>query len=391
MFQWQSEERTENIMSENLTIPAEEDEFLGLGDDLFKQERKKALSLPPEPTKKELRLKKTPLQKALRVMMKRAGISKIPPDTQIFEGKTGPTFLISEIGFISQDKQSDPLLAELAKTCPVRNRLNRDDISRSQVLIVGAQIFKAGRMWTPIHIHRDIQDGRLECISGRHRLAFLALVYGADLKVPVYLEGLELRAAREATAVANDARSVKALERASYAITRAVGGDVEADQDSLYVKLATLKPNIIKYCVYSVIERGYPSKLHFKMSEKSSRPKGEITTVSNVETFWSEILDWNKETKRQEFDAGLKESVKFLNALVSTAASLKGFDADQHLSAAALTAIARYCRAWKNVTGRSITDIAKDMAQAIVSVGQTSKKQQSEIYGIIVDWVEKNK
>ena len=63
-------------MSENLTIPAEEDEFLGLGDDLFKQERKKALSLPPEPTKKELRLKKTPLQKALRVMMKRAGISK---------------------------------------------------------------------------------------------------------------------------------------------------------------------------------------------------------------------------------------------------------------------------------------------------------------------------
>jgi len=379
-------------MSENLTVPAEEDEFLGLGDDLFKQERKKALNIaPPEPTKKELRLKKTPLQKALRVMMKRAGISKIPPDTQIFEGKTGPVFPISEIGFISKDKQSDPLLAELAKTCPVRNRLNRDDIAKSQVLVVGSQIFKAGRMWTPIHIHRDIQDGRLECISGRHRLAFLALVYGSDLKVPVYLEGLDLKAAREAVAVANDARSVKALERASYAIVRAVGGDAEASQDSLYNKLATLKPNIIKYCVYSVIERGYPAKLQFKLSEKSSRPKGEITTVSNVETFWSEILDWNKDVVRHEFDASLKESVKFLNAFVSEATSLKGFDSDQHLSAVAFTAIARYCRAWKNVTGRSITDIAKDMAKAIVSVGQTSKKQQTEIYSMIVDWVEENK
>lgn len=360
----------------------EEDEFRGLGDDLLGKEAPKEAVHPALATKGP-RIKKTLRQKALRVMLKRSGLSKPPLIERILEGKTGPRIAISDIGFISNDKQADSLLADLAKECPVRNRLNRDDILKNRVLVVGTEIFKAQKMWTPIHVHKDLSDGRYECISGRHRLAFLAIVYGTDLEVPVYLEHLTLKAAREATAVANDSRPVKALERASYAILRAVGGDSAADQDKLYAKLANLKPNIGKYCVYSVIERGYPAKLTMKLSERSSRPDGGITTVSNIEVFWGEALPWTKEMSRKEFDAGLKESVVFLNAFVAAIQKLPGFDPDQHLTANVMASVGRYYLTYQNISAKNVVGLCDDLAAAVVALGDTAKQPQSEIYTII--------
>src|ERR1035437_561812 len=125
----------------------DEDEFRGLGDDLFQE------IVVPE--KKGPRLKKTKLQKALRVMLKRAGISKPTPLDLIFRNKTGPRIDISEIGFLSDDEQPNELMQEMAKACPVRNRLNRDDVSLQRVLAVGAQVFKAGCMRTPIYLYKN--------------------------------------------------------------------------------------------------------------------------------------------------------------------------------------------------------------------------------------------
>lgn len=359
----------------------EEDEFRGLGDDLLGQEAPKdSKQGVPEKTP---RVKKTWRQKALRVMLKRSGLSKPPLIERILEGKTGPRIPISDIGFLSYDDQKDPLMAELAKECPVRNRLNRDDVLKSRVLVVGTEIFKAGHMWMPIHVHKDLYTGQYECISGRYRLAFLAIVYGSNLEVPVYLENLTLKTAREAVAVANDSRPIKALERASYAILRAVGGDSEADQDKLYAKLANLKPNISKYCVFSVIERGYPAKLNFKMSERSSRPDGGITTVSNIEVFWGEALLWSKEMSRKDFDDGLKTSVKFLNAFVAAIRGIPGFDPDQHLTANVMASIGRYYHLYLNITHRNPISIVDELAKGVVKIGQTAKKPQSEIYNEI--------
>lgn len=364
----------------------EEDEFRGLGDDLLGQEAPpQAAGSPVQP--KGPRVKKTLRQKALRVMLKRSGLSKPPLIERVLEGKTGPRIPISEIGFIASDKQDDPLMAELAQECPIRNRLNRDDVLKSRVLAVGTEIFKAQKMWTPIHVHRDLMDNRYECVSGRHRLAFLALVYGSNLEVPVYLEHLTLKAAREAVAVANDSRPVKALERASYAILRAVGGDSAADQDRLYIALAKYKPGVGKYCVYSVLERGYPAKLNFKLSERSSRPDGGITTVSNVEGFWGEALPWTREMSRKDFDEGLKDSVKFLNAFVSAIRKVGGFDPDQHLTANVLAAVGRYYQTYQNITSRNAIAIHEALAKAVVEIGQTGKKQQSEIYNAVAGCV----
>jgi hypothetical protein len=316
-------------------------------------------------------------------MLKRSGLSKPPLVERILEGKVGMKIPISEIGFLARDKQKEPLLAELAQSCSVRNRLNRDEISKNRILTVGTEIFKAGHMWTPIHVHRDLADGRYECISGRHRLAFLAIVYGEDLEVPVHLEHLTLKAAREATAVANDGRPVKAMERASYAILRAVGGDSKADQKKLYNSLSNLKPNLIKYCVYSVIERGYPVKLSFKLSEKSSRPDGGLTTVSNVEMFWDEGLNWFKGMSQEVFDEGLQDSVCFLNAFVEEIQTITGFDPDQHLTANVMAALGRYYQTYNNITSRNAIPIVKELARGVVDIGKTVKKPQTVIYNLI--------
>ena len=367
-------------MNKNVVSPiGEVDEFHGLGDDLLTAKSPESQDVQ---IKKGPRLKKPIKQKALRVMLKRSGLKKPPMIERVLECKTGPKIPISEIGFMVNDKQSDSLLKELAEECPIRNRLNRDEVLKNRILAVGTEIFKAGRMWTPIHVHQDLMDGRYECVSGRHRLAFLAIVYGSDLEVPVYLEHLTLKTAREAVAVANDSRPVKALERASYAILRAVGGDSTADQDKLYSKLATLKTNISKYCVYSVIERGYPTKLNFKMSERSSRPDGGITTVSNIEGFWAEALPWQIGMKREEFDKGLIESVKFLNQFVEEVKKVPGFDPDQHLTANVLSSVGRYyllqVNKWKDLVA-----FCGYLANAVVTMGHTSKKKPSDIYNLI--------
>jgi hypothetical protein len=215
----------------------------------------------------------------------------------------------------------------------------------------------------------------------------LAIVYGTDLEVPVYLENLTLKAAREAAAVANDTRPIKALERTSYAILRAVGGDSAAGQDRLYDKLGKYKSTVGKYCVYSVIERGYPERLNFKMSEKSSRPDGGITTVSNIEGFWGEALPWIREMSRKKLDDDLGLSVKFLNAFVAAIQEVPGFDPDQHLTAGVLAAVGRYYQTYQKITGRNAIAMCDELARGVVKIGQTSKKHQTELYNEIAGCV----
>jgi hypothetical protein len=351
-------------MNDKSCVPiGDEDEFRGFGDDLLHKESERDDAI--KVVEKGQRVKKTLRQKALRVMLKRAGIKKIPTLEQIFDGKTGPKIKISEIGFISNDKQSDPLLAELSLEFKERNRLNRDEILKSRILAVGSEIFKIGRMLTPIHVFHDVGGGGIECISGRHRLAAIAIVYGSDVKVPVYIENLTLTAAREAVAVANDSRPIKALERASYAILRAAGGDTMPTRDRIFEKMSSHKPDIGKYCVHAVIDKGHPAKLNFKLSELSSRRDGGITTVSNIEEFWCEALLRQKGMTRKEFEVGLLQSVKFLNAFVEAIQKVPGFDSDQHLTANMMSDIGRY---YKDCAGINESD-AEQLASKVVEHG----------------------
>jgi len=357
----------------------QDDEFSGIGDDLVSQTK----PMPITVKEKIIKIRKTRRQKDMRVILKRSGITLLPSIEKILQGRDGDKIPISTIGFLSLKHSVDPVFDEIAANCSVKNRLNRDEVLKSRVLDIGAQILRAGRMWTPILVYRDVDDGHLECISGRHRLTFLALAYGTDLIIPVHIESMTLKEAREAVAVANDSRPIKALERVSYAILRALGGDTEANQDQVYRKLATNKINVGKYCVYSVIDRELPVKLNFTLSEKFSRLDGGITTVSNIECFWNEAFSWNREMTRLEFDKELKESVLFLNAFIGKISNIKGFDSVQHLSAGVMLAVGRYYLSYRNITQRSAIAVCEKMAEGVVGLGQTSKQSQGKLYNAL--------
>jgi len=273
------------------------------------------------------------------------------------------------------------LMAELAAECPLKNRVNLSaEVIESRVLYVGAQILKAGRMYIPIQVVKIREDGALECVSGRHRLAFLALVYGADTKIPVHIENMSLSESRDAVVVANEARPTKALERAEHTVLQAVGGNVDAEQDELYQKTIKTRSTARKYCVYNVIKRKYPAKLAFKVSQTSSRRDGGLTTLTNIENFWGAALEWNQELKRKEFDSMLKESVKFLNELAEEFQKHGDFDADSHMASMTMIAIGKYYRAYSEIIGKNAIDVVRAVAKQVVKMGDIGRQKSEKTY-----------
>lgn len=322
----------------------------------------------------------TARQKAIKAILRRSGKDSIPEMRELMRGKSGVEVKIKDLGlFIGEP--AGPLMVELAKECPVRNQVNLSaEVRQDRMLQVGVMIVKAGRMYSPIHVARIEKGGKLECTSGRHRLAFLALAYGAEAKIPVYIENMTINEARDAVVVANQVRSTKALEKVEHAVLRAVGGNVDAEQDELYVKAITTKSNVSNYCVYSVVNRKYPMKLSFPVSMDSSRKGGGLTTMSNVGNFWKSALEWAKETTRKDFDAKLKDSVRFLNDMVSAMQGKKGFNPKQHLASKPLVAIGKYYRTYFEITGRNAVEIVKDVAGEIVAMGDIGPHKSEKTY-----------
>lgn len=321
-------------------------------------------------------------EKAIRVMLRRAGISKPPSLASIIHGKSGLMVPIKNIALFIGTPTEEPLL-QLSKECIIPNRVNLSaEVQLKRVIEVGAEIFRSGKMYQPIQVAR--MGGTLECTSGRHRLAFLALVYGSDAEIPLYIEDMTLNEARDAVVVANQARPTKALERAEHAVLQAVGGNVDAAQDELYSKTITRKSVAKRYCVYSVISRGYPARLSFPVSQTSSRRDGGLTTITNVENFWAASLEWNEETLRKDFDKMLLKSVKFINRLIDILKSKSGFDPSQHLSSMSMTAIGKYYRTRMEVTGNDWTeDEIEVLASLLISLGEIGRWKSEKIYADI--------
>jgi hypothetical protein len=326
----------------------------------------------------------TSRQKAINVILRRAGKDKAPELKQILSGKWGTQVKIKDIGIFISDEQDDELMAEVVKDCPVRNRINLSaEVAKKRVLDIGSQIVEAGKMYQPISVAKVKEDGRLECTSGRHRLVFLAVMYGADVRIPVYVEEMTLNEARDAVVVSNQARPTKARERAEHTVLQAVKGNLDAAQDELYDKTVTKKARAKRYCLFSVVNRSYPMKLSFQVSKGSSRSDGGVTTFTNIENFWGAALCWTEGTARKDFDAALKASVRFLNALVAGMQSQKGFDAKQHLAAMALTAVGKYYRGYGEA-GADAISVVDDVAKCIVRMGECGRHKSEKIYAAIV-------
>lgn len=342
-----------------------------------KKTAKKKQDLGP---KKRARKPLTPRQKVMRVIMRRAGVDDLPDLDHLLRSKGGVSMRICDIGLFI-DEPSDEALQRIASKCKVPNRVNLSaQVQVNQVKKIGADILSAGRMYQPIQVARIKKDGALECTSGRHRLAFLALAFGPSVEIPVYIEDMTLQEARDAVVFANQARPTKALERAEHAVLKAVHGDVDAAQEELYQKMSSTKANIRKYCVYSVLERGYPVSLGFKVSLTSSRQGGALTTITNVESFWTTALsDWHKEMPRDDFDESLKDATEFLNSLAEAMQKEPGFDPKQHMASMTLSAIGKQYNNLQNVTGEAIKK-SKSFAQIIIGMGDCGRHKSDVIY-----------
>jgi hypothetical protein len=317
--------------------------------------------------------------KAIRLMLRRAGVDELPPVDQIMRGKTGSTKMsISDIAlFIGKPK--DAVLAALADDCGVKNIVNLSaEVSKSRVMAIGAQILTAGRMYQPIQVAKI--DKQYQCTSGRHRLAFLALAYGPSTKIPVYVEDMNLCEARDAVVVANQARPTKALERAEHAVLQAVGGNIDAQQDEMYSKTVKTKAKAKKYCVYSVLEKGHPTRLSFPVSLTSSRKDGGLTTITNVENYWGAAIDWHKDTEQKDFDAALETATEFLNEIAKVFQVESGFDASHHMASMTLSAIGKYYRSYVDVNGAFPVAKIAAVAKAIVAMGGIGRQKSEQTY-----------
>ena len=333
--------------------------------------------------------KLTRIQKAIRLLRRKSGKDQLPSLEDLMQGKVGKRIAINDIGIFAGTPK-DPLIAELATECMVGNTLNFSaEITKLRMLQVGVQILKAGKMYSPIHVAQIQENGSYQCVSGRHRLAFLILIYGADAKIPVYLETMTLEEARDAMGVANDSRPAKAKERAELAVLKALNGKSNVSQAELYTQMATSKINSRKYCVYSVMERGYPAKLNFKVSATASRKDGGLTTLSSVETFLHMAMDWRPDTTQKQFDIALKNAVEFVNALADAFQRNPEFNPDEHMTTKPMTAIGRYyldCQISKDVIHTAIS-VVDDIVKNLVCVAGIGRKEPEWIYQLLLDMV----
>jgi hypothetical protein len=340
----------------------------------------------PKGKKPSKRAKKplTPVQRTLRLAKRRGGSDTLPDIKALFKNKTGTKMKISDIA-IFIEAPTEESLKVIAEQCPKKNRVNLStNIDRNRVVTVGGQLIHSNRMYQPIQVARIEEDGALECTSGRHRLAFLAMAYGPDQVVTVDVEDMTINEARDAVVFANQTRTTKALEKAEHAVLQAVCGDVDADQDEMYSKTAITKVKVRKYAVYSVLERNYPLALAFKVSLTQSRKGGGLTTVSNFEEFVSSSVKWAKGMPRKEFDAQLEAGVKFLNALAAALQKLPGFEPSQHMAAMPLRAVGKYYRDRNAIAGDAMTIVDK-LSERMVALGDIARYKPDETYDAITE------
>ena len=322
-------------------------------------------------------------QKAVNNILRKAGIEEgeLPTLDQLMRCKQGTKIKVSDIAvFISEPE--DEVLKGLFKDMSILNRVNLSaEVDLNRVKVVGGQVIGAGRMYQPIQVGKIEEDGRLECTSGRHRLIALALMYGTDIEIPVYIEDMNINEARDAVVVANMARKAKAMEQAEHAVLAAVGGDIDADQDEIYAKTVTTKAKAKKYCTYSVLERGKPIKLAFPLG---SPKEGGLARIGTLEGYWGNALDWHRDMARKDFDQALKLATEFINELAAALQKNTSFESSQHMAAMTMKAIGKYYKTMSDANADMDKKFVDKLVNVIVAMGDIGRQKSEETYAAIV-------
>jgi hypothetical protein len=324
---------------------------------------------------------KDPRKIFINQCLKKAGKTALPTIESLFAGREQAISM--EIGDIAVfiDKPVEKLLQELAEEWKPRNTCNLSaEVNLKNTLDVGADILNAGKVFMSIEVARIKGEKNVQCWSGRHRLAFLALAYSVKAKVPVSIMDFpDLAQACQAVIFANMNRRALALEKAEFHVLNATGGNKDMEREEMYKKSITKKSAVSNFAVFSVIyAKIHGSKLHFKISTDLTRSTG-MTTINNLKGFWKKALTWDDTMSLKDFDGQLKDSCAFLNALVEHMEANKAFLVNQHLASRPMVAIGTMYRAL-NAADKDATKSAKVIADAIIAMGEIGSTKSDKTY-----------
>ncbi len=330
----------------------------------------------------------TPLEKFVRSILRKSKIETLPSLDSLISGMEGQKMKVSDIGIFIEEPSDSDLLSTISKSFKTRNRINLStNVSIKQVKSVAVDLLTAGRMYMPIGVAKVQEEGQpetIECWTGRHRLAFIALAYGVDVEVPVHITKYSIADAMNAVRFANKTRKTLPLEKAEYRVLGAVGGNASTDRGSMYASFVRKKSSVADFCAFSVLDQKLDGMLlNFPVVKDVSRQaENGITTVGNLIGFWKKSVGWVPGMTVEEFDAALSKNVNFLNVLVDEMKKLKEFKPSQHLATMPLVAIGTFY-SFVEDGGANPVDGARLVAQAIVGMGDIGRQKSNTIYSML--------
>lgn len=242
--------------------------------------------------------------------------------------------------FISMNKRKDAVIDGIKNTCPFLNVVNYDtEVSSNRVLKVMREVLNAGKFFFDIEIAELKEDGvaSYQCVSGRHRLAGIALLWGPDAEVPVVIKkGLTLKEARLMTVYANNTRGIGKIEKTMINISERLGGDVAAiSTDDGYAKAVNSKTSAKDYILWMLSE----GKVNVGASVQlkgDHTVKDSVYTVSSVEAFFGSAICYTKGDTKREFEKQVRDAAAWLKKLYEALCKESGFVLREHCSKRAL-------------------------------------------------------
>jgi len=344
-----------------------------------------AVVIPAARTQENIeKAKRLPIDKFIGSVLKAAGKDKLPPIKTLVGRHIGPKMKIGDIPIFTEKPNTDSaILNRLYELMPKINSIHSNaPLEENQLKKVGIAIIEAGLMHNPIQVDQitDSAEVPLQCSSGRHRAAFLALAYGSEVEIPVYSISKTLCEARDGTIFANSSRITRTLEKAAHSVLRGVDGDDDASSKVKYENSAKNKAGMRSFCTYLATRKELES-IAFDVSPVSRRKNNELTTYNNLEGFWSAAITWNSEFTFEQFQEEYVASVKFINSLVVEMKKVKGFDPENHLANKPMIAIGKiYCRFRDSIHHR-----ADEVAKAVIDLGECGSTKSEATFATLLE------
>lgn len=269
-------------------------------------------------------------------------VKQLPNLQSMFVCPGNATLKVKDIAICLSEKpiEDDELAEMVRKSCPLVNVVNYEtEISAKRILAVMKDVMHAGKFFFDIEVVEIKQDGvaKYQCVSGRHRLAGISLLWGSDVEIPVTIKkGLTLKEARLMAVYANNTRGISRLEKASIRLSEKLNGGIDSvDTDEGFTQAVDSKKLASDY-ILLMLKNGIV-KFNFPVQIKGNHSTQDaVATISGIETFFNESINYTKGDTSREFKKQAKDSAAWLDKMYSALCNASGFVLREHFSKRAL-------------------------------------------------------